>query len=95
MLVCALERRLTYCFECDDFPCDKLEAFAGDGYDHHRIIVENMRRMREIGLDARLNEQSEPVYCPDGASSSACGVACGLPPGHSSIVVQAPRTVRP
>jgi hypothetical protein len=68
-LPCARDKGHTYCFQCDDFPCDKLEAFAADGYEHHRLAVENMKRMRAVGLAQWIAEQDEPMFCPGGASS--------------------------
>ena len=61
---CAKARGHDYCFECDEFPCDKLQAFANDGYEHHRLAVENMKRMREIGLERWLAEQPKVMFCP-------------------------------
>lgn len=67
MMLCARGRGHDYCFQCSDFVCERLEAFAGDGADHHRRAVENMKRIRETGLDAWLEEQQRkgpPVFCP-------------------------------
>ena len=67
MMLCARGRGHDYCFQCSDFVCEKLEAFAGDGADHHRRAVENMKRIRETGLDAWLEEQQRkgpPVFSP-------------------------------
>jgi hypothetical protein len=61
---CAKDKSLTYCFECEQFPCEKLLAFAADGHDHHRITVENMKRMKQVGLETWLAEQAEPMFCP-------------------------------
>jgi len=61
---CAKDRGHRYCFECDDFPCEKLQAFASDGYDHHRLAVENMKRMKEIGLEKWLAQQPKVMFCP-------------------------------
>ena len=63
-LTCARVKKFTYCFECDEFPCEKLAAFANDGHEHHRITVENLKRMREIGLESWLKQQESPAFCP-------------------------------
>ncbi len=63
-LACTRVKGLRYCFECDELPCEKLTAFANDGYEHHRITVENLKRMREIGLEAWLEQQERPSFCP-------------------------------
>ena len=63
-LPCATARGHQYCFECADFPCQKLQAFAGDGYEHHRLAVENMKEMKELGLERWLAQQEKPMFCP-------------------------------
>ena len=63
-LPCAREKGHVYCFQCLEFPCAKLKAFASDGYDHHRIAVENMSSMKETGLEAWIAEQPEVMFCP-------------------------------
>ena len=61
---CAREKGHKYCFGGKEFPCEKLRAFASDGHEHHRLAVENMKRMREIGLENWLAEQPEVMSCP-------------------------------
>jgi hypothetical protein len=63
MRVCAGERGLQYCFQCVDFPCRVLEEFASDGVSHHRRTVENLRRMKEIGVKAWIAEQEKKGKC--------------------------------
>jgi hypothetical protein len=66
-LACSKKKGLHYCFECDEFPCDKLQAFASDGIPHHRKTVENMKIMKEIGIEAWIEEQKKKgqcVFCP-------------------------------
>jgi hypothetical protein len=61
---CAESKGHRYCFECAEFPCDKLQAFAADPYEHHRITVENLKKMKEIGLEKWLAQQEKPMFCP-------------------------------
>ncbi len=61
---CAEAKGLRYCFECDGFPCDKVEAFAADEWDHHRATVENMKKMKAMGLKNWGAQQPKPVWCP-------------------------------
>jgi hypothetical protein len=63
-LPCAKAKGHRYCLECGDFPCDKLSAFASDGYEHHRPAVENMKEMRAIGLEKWIARQPKPMFCP-------------------------------
>ncbi|MFW9823445.1 MAG: DUF3795 domain-containing protein, partial [Candidatus Thorarchaeota archaeon] len=52
LMLCAREKDHRYCFECSEFICQKLDNFSSDGYAHHKQTVENMKRMREIGIQA-------------------------------------------
>ena len=61
---CAKAKGHRYCFECDGFPCGKVEAFAADEWDHHRATVENMKAMKALGLKNWVAQQPKPVWCP-------------------------------
>lgn len=63
MMLCAKKRRVRYCFECKDFPCESLEAFSSDGVSHHKRTVENMKKMKEIGIVAWIEEQKRKGQC--------------------------------
>ena len=63
-LPCAKGKGHQYCFECDEFPCQKLQAFAADGYQHHRLTVDNMKKMKEVGLKEWIAQQEKPMFCP-------------------------------
>ena len=58
-LACSKKKDLRYCFECREFPCGKLQAFASDGVPHHKKTVENMKRMKEIRIETWLKEQKK------------------------------------
>ncbi len=61
---CAEDKGHRYCFECDEFPCDRLNAFASDGHEHHRLAVENLKAMREMGPEKWIAQQPKPMFCP-------------------------------
>jgi hypothetical protein len=63
-LPCARARGHRYCFQCDDFPCEKLHAFASDGYEHHRLTIENLKEMKAMGLESWLAKQPKVMFCP-------------------------------
>ena len=55
--ICAKEKGLAGCWECDQEPCEKLGEID-EGYPG---VVENRQRIREIGLEAWLAEQKAEV----------------------------------
>ena len=63
-LPCAKAKGHRYCFECADLPCDKLQAFASDGHEHHCLAVENLKQMKALGLDQWVAKQPKPMFCP-------------------------------
>jgi hypothetical protein len=61
------ERGHSYCFQCEDFVCEKLEEFGSNGTGNHSRTVENMKDMKEIGLDAWVKKQQnkgQAIFCP-------------------------------
>lgn len=40
-----VEEVLDHCAQCEEFVCEKLEAFAADGQPSHREAVERLKRM--------------------------------------------------
>jgi len=66
---CALEKGLSNCYQCADSPCQQLIDFNNDGFPHHGEVLANIRRQRDIGIDAWIAEQEERWRCPQ------CGCA--------------------
>ncbi len=67
IMLCAQNRNKKYCFQCEDFPCEILNEFSSDGISHHKRTVENLKRMKEIGINAWIEEQKmkgKCVFCP-------------------------------
>jgi hypothetical protein len=63
MMLCAKNKKVQYCFQCSEFPCSILNAFASDGAVHHKKTVENLHRMKRIGVDAWIAEQEKNGKC--------------------------------
>ena len=67
MMLCAKEKGVKYCFECGEFPCKVLDEFSNDGVAHHKRTVENLKRMKAVGVEAWIKEQKrkgKSVFCP-------------------------------
>ena len=63
MMLCAKEKGLQYCFQCQDFPCTSVNEFRSDGIPHHERTIANSERMKEIGLEAWIAEQKRKGRC--------------------------------
>jgi len=55
---CVQQKGLTYCFECDEFPCGLLAPTAKGAAFPHNMKVYNLCRMKLIGVDAWIEESA-------------------------------------
>lgn len=62
---CAREKGVSGCAACPDFPCVMILKFSKDEWPHHIEVIDNLKRIREIGEEAWLSEQAERWSCPD------------------------------
>ena len=65
---CALLRRkqITFCFECEDFPCDNLKKLdERHVHDGGVSLVGNLVRLRKVGAEQWLKEQQDAWSCPE------------------------------
>jgi hypothetical protein len=67
-----LNGRVTYCYECGDFPCESLVHLDKRYRSYFRMsMIENLEFIREHGIDRLLEREERSWKCP------ACGgVVC-------------------
>ena len=56
---CAEKKGVTYCFECDEFPCSLLAPTAKGAYFPHNMKVYSLCRMKLNGIDTWIEESSD------------------------------------
>lgn len=63
IVTCSLQHGgVEYCFQCEQYPCEKYSSFAEyDSFLTHQTQSRDFERVREIGLDAYLDELREKV----------------------------------
>ncbi len=65
---CASEHGVTWCFECADFPCQRLEDFKHvhieNGISHHEHLIEELQYIKDNGMDAWLEKRDREGRCP-------------------------------
>ena len=66
---CSREHEVLRCYECTEFPCNRLEKFSHEhilnGVCHHTFVIDNLRRMKEAGIATWLEEQTAQTTCPE------------------------------
>ena len=65
---CARDHGVTWCFECADFPCERLDWFSRqhivNGICHHENIIRDLKEMRKTGVTEWIEAQTEQNICP-------------------------------
>lgn len=73
---CAAERGYSFCGDCPECPCPKLEAFIAER-PHRADIRQDLARIAEIGGEAWTAEALARYSCPEcGIINSAYDLAC-------------------
>lgn len=67
-LDCATSHNVIRCFECAEFPCDKLREFSTkpiiNGICNHANVIPDSLRMREVGVSQWICEKIVEHKCP-------------------------------
>ncbi|MBN2543635.1 DUF3795 domain-containing protein [bacterium] len=65
--LCAEKKKVEFCYECDEYPCENLLNFRNDEHPHHSVILNNLEYIKENGLQEWLRQQAKRWSC------SKCG----------------------
>ena len=64
---CTSQHKVTWCFECSDFPCQRLKDFTDihivNGISHHAKVIDDLQYMKEHGLEQWVKEQEKAGCC--------------------------------
>lgn len=66
-VVCNKNHGTQCCAFCPEFPCQRIKEFSQEEWEHHQVVLANLQRIRETGVENWLQEQAEYWSCP------ACG----------------------
>lgn len=67
-----LNNRIKYCYECDDFPCEKLLHIDKRYRDNYKMsMIENLEYIKGFGIERFLKKEGEKWKC-----SECGGVIC-------------------
>ncbi len=49
LVCCVYKKKLSYCSQCDEFPCEIIQKWTAD-FPHHADAVERLHEMKEQGV---------------------------------------------
>ena len=55
---------VTRCSDCQDFPCSRITDFNNDGMPHHAEVLNNIRKIKEMGIKQWAKYDEERWRCP-------------------------------
>ena len=58
------KQNVARCSDCKDFPCSRITDFNNDGMPHHGEVLENLRRIKEMGIQKWAKYDEERWKCP-------------------------------
>jgi predicted RNA-binding Zn-ribbon protein involved in translation (DUF1610 family) len=64
MRLCARDRGLDFCGDCDEYPCASFQVFHYDRFPHHTLVAPNVAAICELGVETWLEQQKERWSCP-------------------------------
>ncbi|NVM37427.1 MAG: DUF3795 domain-containing protein, partial [Candidatus Lokiarchaeota archaeon] len=60
------KKELEFCYECENFPCQKLQKLNAYYHEKYSVnMVNNLKKIEEIGVEKWLKEQEEFYTCPN------------------------------
>ncbi len=75
---CAQEKGLDFCYQCDQYPCEDLDAFKNDPtYPYHQEVYGYMEVIAQVGKTAWLEQVKTRWSCPEcGQEATWWDLAC-------------------
>lgn len=62
---CAESKRVEFCYQCNNFPCEIITEFKDDEHPHHSIVLHNLSQIKEKGINNWIKEQETRWSCPE------------------------------
>lgn len=64
-ILCCKAHEADTCAFCSEFPCKLIQNFSKDEWPHHIEVLDNLSRMKDIGVEAWIEEQKQRWSCPN------------------------------
>ena len=60
------KKEIEFCHECEEFPCDNFDRLEKMYLERYSVdMIGNLKRSKEIGAEAWLQEQQKLYTCPE------------------------------
>ena len=62
IFLCARERGIDFCHQCDDFPCGRLQPYADQAHFPHNMKMYQLCMMKKLGLEQWADEEAAKIW---------------------------------
>ena len=62
IFLCAGEKGIDFCHECDDFPCERFQPYADQANFPHNMKMFQLCMMKKLGLVAWAEEKAAKIW---------------------------------
>lgn len=63
--LCCIEKGVTHCYQCDEFPCKKFKGFSKRWEKYGQNFIENQNILKSKGQNEFLNQFNSKIYIAD------------------------------
>lgn len=63
MRICARDKNLEFCYQCNDYPCEAITDFRNDKASHHSAVFSNLKKIEKNGIEEWLNAEKVRWSC--------------------------------
>ena len=68
-----LKNKIKYCFECEDFPCKRLQDLNKRYRTYFRMsMIENLENIKKVGIEKFLRQQKKKWMCQKCGKTICC-----------------------
>jgi len=62
VFLCAGEKGVDFCHECDDFPCERFQPYADQAHFPHNTKMYQLCMMKKLGLEVWAAEKAAEIW---------------------------------
>jgi len=62
LFLCATEKGIHFCHECDDFPCERFQPYADQAHFPHNTKMYQLCMMKKLGFESWVSEKAAKIW---------------------------------
>ena len=59
---CATKKNISFCFECQEFPCNRFQPYADNAQYPHNTKMYQLCMIKKLGVEKWANEEAKKIW---------------------------------